>query len=415
MMNRNEVLDRLSKLTPEAFEAVVFRLGIPTALLSARGVAQLTRSIEVIRYLESIDRLQEIGPLLAASPPPPPAAQKDAAASGTAAQTDVLIITALREEYDEARKVDTAAMEEWSLDASVPGFEVSRRSYRGRDGRAVRVALTWATRMRTVATAEIAGRLLHPLRPRCLAMSGVCAGRRGKVRPGDVIIGSLLYTYDTGSVRAEDDDKGQRYERFQADPDPWPLNERWRRCAQAFQVPSGASWLDGRPPTLATQGDWLLARLRAGEDPISHPERARCCPAWGTVVGRLRKRGLLTERAPLSMTAEGAAHIEEVLLLNPDGLPEPGFRIHLAPIATGNNVMRDPLLFGRLSNSMREVLGVDMEAAAIAAIAHAHQLPWIVMKAVMDFADEDKDDQFKPFAARASAECLIAFLRENLE
>jgi hypothetical protein len=36
------------------------------------------------------------------------------------------------------------------------------------------------------------------------------------------------------------------------------------------------------------------------------------------------------------------------------------------------------------------------------------------MKGVMDFADAEKDDHFKTFAARASAECLLAFLRENL-
>jgi hypothetical protein len=32
----------------------------------------------------------------------------------------------------------------------------------------------------------------------------------------------------------------------------------------------------------------------------------------------------------------------------------------------------------------------------------------------MDHADGDKDDNFKDFAARVSAECLIAFLRKNL-
>lgn len=37
------------------------------------------------------------------------------------------------------------------------------------------------------------------------------------------------------------------------------------------------------------------------------------------------------------------------------------------------------------------------------------------MKGVMDFADPAKADNFKAFAARASAECLIAFLRANLE
>ena len=36
------------------------------------------------------------------------------------------------------------------------------------------------------------------------------------------------------------------------------------------------------------------------------------------------------------------------------------------------------------------------------------------MKGVMDHADPDKSDNFKAFAARASAECLIQFVRENL-
>src|SRR5690242_6398657 len=39
----------------------------------------------------------------------------------------------------------------------------------------------------------------------------------------------------------------------------------------------------------------------------------------------------------------------------------------------------------------------------------------IVMKGVLDFADPAKADNFKAFAARASAECSSAFLRANLE
>ena len=66
--------------------------------------------------------------------------------------------------------------------------------------------------------------------------------------------------------------------------------------------------------------------------------------------------------------------------------------------------------------SVRKVLGVEMEAAAIGALAYATRLDYaVVMKAVMDHADADKSDNFKAFAARASAECLLAFLRDNLE
>ena len=59
-----------------------------------------------------------------------------------------------------------------------------------------------------------------------------------------------------------------------------------------------------------------------------------------------------------------------------------------------------------------------MEAAAIGAVAHAQRdkkLDAVVMKGVMDFADHGRDDHFKGFAARASAECLLAFLREQLD
>jgi hypothetical protein len=37
------------------------------------------------------------------------------------------------------------------------------------------------------------------------------------------------------------------------------------------------------------------------------------------------------------------------------------------------------------------------------------------MKGVMDFANHGRDDHFKEFAARASAECLLVFLREHLD
>jgi nucleoside phosphorylase len=68
-----------------------------------------------------------------------------------------------------------------------------------------------------------------------------------------------------------------------------------------------------------------------------------------------------------------------------------------------------------LADRERKLLGLEMEASAIGAIAHLHGVPkTLVMKGVMDFADLEKDDHFKLFAARASAECLLAFLREHL-
>jgi hypothetical protein len=59
-----------------------------------------------------------------------------------------------------------------------------------------------------------------------------------------------------------------------------------------------------------------------------------------------------------------------------------------------------------------------MEAAALGALTHAQRsrhLDTLVMKGVMDFANSGRDDHFKEYAARASAECLIAFLCEHVD
>ncbi len=104
------------------------------------------------------------------------------------------------------------------------------------------------------------------------------------------------------------------------------------------------------------------------------------------------------------------------VLLHPDGLPErEEFALRVGSIGTGTTVVRDPHIFDKLSQRMRKVVGLEMEGAAIGAIAYQHQVErMIVMKGVMDHADPDKTDNFKQFAARAAAECLIAFLRQNL-
>jgi hypothetical protein len=67
---------------------------------------------------------------------------------------------------------------------------------------------------------------------------------------------------------------------------------------------------------------------------------------------------------------------------------------------------------------MRTTRGVDMEAAALGILAEARKhyaaVDALVIKGVMDLANDGRSDHFKHYAARASAECLIAFLREQL-
>src|SRR5262249_17797461 len=118
----------------------------------------------------------------------------------------------------------------------------------------------------------------------------------------------------------------------------------------------------------------------------------------------------------LRLTDRGRALALDERVMYPDGLPEdPAFRVHVGPVATGKTVSEDPEIFARLGRLVRKTLGVEMEAAGI-----EHAAAWLsprslLVKAVSDYGDREKDDAFRGFAARASAEFLLAFLARHLE
>ena len=133
-----------------------------------------------------------------------------------------------------------------------------------------------------------------------------------------------------------------------------------------------------------------------GADPATDAESKTKCADLDKALARLWKKGLLAD-GTLDLTEAGRKHIERVLLLNRNALPEAKpLRVHVGPIASGNQVMQDDEIFERLATSVRKVLGVEMEAAAIGALACDGGLESsVVMKAVMDHADADKSDNFK--------------------
>ncbi len=85
--------------------------------------------------------------------------------------------------------------------------------------------------------------------------------------------------------------------------------------------------------------------------------------------------------------------------------------MHMGSIASGKTVREDPELLSRLQRLARKTLGVEMEAAAIGAVAQKFSRHSIIVKAVSDHADHKKDDAFRAFACKASAAFLMEFLR----
>jgi nucleoside phosphorylase len=328
-------------------------------------------------------------------------------------QADVLIITAADGEDDAVRAVDDGAVGPWEEipDLDDFGFTVWRCSFAARDGRSLRVALTKAVQMGTEASGHAAARLIDRLRPRCLAMCGVCAGRPGRTSLGDVLVASLVYRYDVGELEEE---AGRRT--FRNETITYSLDAQWKQSAERFQVNSDASWLNEKPRTLEDQEHWLLWELSEGRDPQSSPERATRCADWTEIVKGLWKKGGLDDGA-LSLSDAGRKEAQRLRLLHPDGLPERApFRIHVAPMGTGSNLVRSDRIWEELALNQRHISGLDMEGSVIGLTAHLQRVPFaIVVKGVMDFAEPGRTQHFRRFAARAAAAVLLGFLRQELE
>jgi nucleoside phosphorylase len=311
---------------------------------------------------------------------------------------DVLVITALKDEYDAARAAVGASR--W-LDHKAGSAEPYATV--GHEG--LSIALARPTQMGGRGVSAITTTLVNELRPTCLAMCGVCAGKPGETAPGDVIIASPAYEWDEGKH------VGQV---FRADHQQFPQDIRWLRAAQDF-----------RPTNLPTYGVatdeeatvWFLERLYKDQNPRKHPARHRYLPgpAWREQLGRLESGGLIRwQDGELVLTDHGRDHVQRVLYFDvgPERLP---YEVVTGPMASGSAVMSDPEVWNRLEINQRRILALEMEAATITTVAHERQVPhWLVAKGVMDHADFAKDDRFKAFAARASADVLFALLTQLL-
>lgn len=339
-----------------------------------------------------------------------------------ALQVDVLIVVALKEELDALLELELGGQGRvgWRDERDQSGFPFHVRELPNDQGGWFLLAAAWAGQMGESMAATRATALLKELNPRCLAMCGICAGRREKVFLGDVIVADRVFNYDFGKYIAA---AGHQDEGFYSDITTHNLHRPWmvdaRYFAEEFQRVPQLQKL--RPPSRASQRRWLLRALEAHErgeasSPVSLPDRLQRCPDWARCILALRDEGLLeTIPGTLALSEKGRSVVREERLLYPDGEPrDPPFQVHVAPIATGKAVRQDPGLFKRLDASVRTVLGVEMEASAIGLVADLQGRRAIIVKAVSDYADHEKDDTFRDFACHAAAAFLMAFLRKHM-
>ena len=319
--------------------------------------------------------------------------------------TDVLIICALRDEYNALLK--TLGGETSWKEEVVDGWTVAKATIASASG-TLSLMATWQNFMGREQAIAATTSLLQQEKNRikCICMTGICAGRRGKVHLGDVIFADRLWSYDAGKSVVIGG-----VESFQGDQLQFRPNPKILQRMQSFKLEE-EKWLDFRPQySLDYQERWLILQLFEGIQPTDNEIFKTYCPSFSEVIKRLKKRNWITPQG-FNLTDEGlkeAATLKEEYLF---GLPnDPDFSLHIAPMATGSTVKEDENIFNYLADrDMRKVLGIDMEASGLAALGEILDIPIIISKAVSDYGDTFKDDTYRHFASRAAAECLIKLL-----
>lgn len=265
----------------------------------------------------------------------------------------VVIITARPEEYRAVLQVQAGSSPDstWQEVQELPGQRsVALRTFTGRDGQPLQVAVTRAAGQGERAITDALTTLVDTYKPACIALCGACVGDPGKTRPGDVIAADrLIFPNSANTLPAS------------KDVTTYNLRGDWASALKPFD-------LQGR----FEKEPWWAQRPAASPA----PQEPSAEDGLGARLWRMISRPLQPQATPA------------------------GTRLHIAPL-------------GALLTEHSKTRSIDMEAAAVGRLAHARRLDAVVMRGVADPDPTGRDSASREFAARVSAECLIAFLREQ--
>ncbi len=89
------------------------------------------------------------------------------------------------------------------------------------------------------------------------------------------------------------------------------------------------------------------------------------------------------------------------------------FNVSLGLICSGDLFVNGSEMIARIRHDFPSVKAVEMEAASIAQVCHAFNIPFVVVRAISDVADKESHlsfDEFLPLAAEKSSEIVLAML-----
>ena len=342
---------------------------------------------------------------------------------------DVLVITALPKELKALRNVRGFGNAEWKeeLDSKEDLYYVGR--FECSNGSFITIAAASTVDTGGIDSVELATRLSLYLKPKCLAMTGICAGDRKEVFLGDVIVAKQVFKFDYGKAVAcySRGESGEeiRHEDIELDSKSILLDDRLLKEIQEFiDKWEGLGKDVVRPKSMDYQKRWFLHRLHDFEENVTQSDPLNIVEDWfkrPVVLEQLINQKLVSwnaDNSSLKLTEKGESQVkrEKIIEGNKCKPDNEQVAVHLASIGTSDKVMKDKRLFEilrKMGTGVRKVYGVEMEGSVISRVAFKYKIPSLIIKSVSDYGDDEKDDEFHTYASASSANFLIDFLTQT--
>jgi nucleoside phosphorylase len=256
---------------------------------------------------------------------------------------------------------------------------------------------------------------LKPLRPRMIAMTGICAGWDAQgVHLGDVVVADRAFRTREGKLMPD----GFHADTQTYQPPPWLMS--WLRGFAADK-----QWFSGittsRPHSLRYQAEWLLCRISERKGAAYPATEADWDEVSASEIDIAQSHDLLVRRELIfddgMLTAAGQNQITALyqkhrgkLLPTPDP-QQPA--VHYGAFASSEAVIVQTDPFGEYAQRVRKVRAIDLEVASLFAAAAEIEVPAFAVKGVSDYGTTEKDDAFHAYAAEAAARWTYAFVRAH--
>ncbi|MFZ1220509.1 MAG: hypothetical protein WAO00_14540 [Chthoniobacterales bacterium] len=101
----------------------------------------------------------------------------------------------------------------------------------------------------------------------------------------------------------------------------------------------------------------------------------------------------------------------------PGAKPSSRLKMMLGPVGSGSSVIANPSIIAELQSHQRKLVGIEMETYGVfyAARNATIQTPSAIsIKSVSDFADAQKGDEFRAYAAFTSARYMYEFVIDSI-